>query len=411
MFEVDEQDKKILYNGQVIGDVILFRDNIRVNFFESNSNSIKTILYKLVKWLPQHYKQITLILPINISEDELTELQSTKTSTLIKSWFFPGISTYDMKEFLDWLKGSESIKTLTFDGGDSYTIPTNWYYKSPLEIQKSLQNNPDGFFSFLASGGKSTFASGRIRTPMLILRSPNFLTIQLTPTGLKSVQSGRPTVVTIKDTKRFILPCSRYAESKSVGLFSSSYKKEEPGNLCGTFYYFEPDSTVFITFETIKIFKNKFEACYNYFRLAYTKVHGSDFNIDEFEELVYLYSKKQTVDHPYEKILILLARSFSNFMRTKSFYGSKLVDYTLFSHDMENNLPFDLHYEKDGKFEGRFMYAVEDAFDKVLCQVGRVFGVQIFVLTEIVSQTRVVTEILDTRSRDESLNSLAWLIS
>src|SRR4029077_5237007 len=53
------------------------------------------------------------------------------------------------------------------------------------------------------------------------------------------------------------IPVTRYSQGMSKGLYN---KESELGKFCGTFYYYEPESTTRLVYKTIKSYKNKYFA-------------------------------------------------------------------------------------------------------------------------------------------------------
>jgi hypothetical protein len=54
------------------------------------------------------------------------------------------------------------------------------------------------------------------------------------------------------------------------------------------------------------------------------------------------------------------------------------------------------------------LYAQEDNFDQPLCILGKEIGYDIIILTRMVGAKQIVIEVLDTRSREESLQNLIF---
>ena len=54
-------------------------------------------------------------------------------------------------------------------------------------------------------------------------------------------------------------------------------------------------------------------------------------------------------------------------------------------------------------------YAKEDSLDQILCDLARKFGYDVVILTNMVGSQQIVTEVLDTRPREESFANLHYL--
>jgi hypothetical protein len=55
------------------------------------------------------------------------------------------------------------------------------------------------------------------------------------------------------------------------------------------------------------------------------------------------------------------------------------------------------------------LYAEEDLFDQVLCLLAREIGIELVVLSRMVGAKQVVVEVLDSRSREDSLKNLVFV--
>ena len=56
------------------------------------------------------------------------------------------------------------------------------------------------------------------------------------------------------------------------------------------------------------------------------------------------------------------------------------------------------------------LYAFEDKLDQPLCIAAREQGLDVVILTHMVGRFQVVTEVLDTRSREKSFASLVYMM-
>ena len=56
------------------------------------------------------------------------------------------------------------------------------------------------------------------------------------------------------------------------------------------------------------------------------------------------------------------------------------------------------------------LYALEDGFDQPLCELGRDKNLSIIILESMIGSHQVVTEVLDTRPREESFRSLVYIV-
>lgn len=187
-------------------------------------------------------------------------------------------------------------------------------------------------------------------------------------------------------TDRFV-PVVRYQKGMSGYLTTGDWNPE----MCGTFYYFEPQSEFLLSFNTVLVTWNKITGCL-------------DLGISLQEVYQMLYQR----------------------MRNE-FFETEYSDQS--SEDMEEIYPDGIGYNVHGEtleeqwFEVVLqyrdrdldpmehipeMYAVEDIFDQLICKTGREKGIEGIVLKYMTGKTRVVTEVVDTRERRESFENI-WV--
>ena len=413
----------------------LYFDNKYIGFISQvfpNSISINTEDLDLFKNLI-HYIDHDQELNINseLSYKIVAEWKNTGKSFLIINGWVPDMKEAEGLDFLKYIRGKS----------DKLIIPKNWIHITADELISRIQRDPNGVIANLLTHGNMIFESGRARTPLILFRQNRFLTLRLTQSAQENVKLGKPTQVKFGDRFKYILPVSRYAQSMLTGLYYNSDQesltpKSEYFELCGTFYYFEPDSTVFLTFETIEIYNNKIHAAYILF---YRLLNIKPTNVYDFLNIVYKTLKREPTSLK-EKLLYDLALAFRLFINESDKLGDypatwqnglreildtfaegvgdeidddELLEQLIhLSLDLPNDLAFDLNYQYNSSFVGYFLYVKEDYFDQAICNVASFLEIDVIVLTHMIgSSNRVVIEILDTRVRNISLSSLAWLIS
>lgn len=184
------------------------------------------------------------------------------------------------------------------------------------------------------------------------------------------------------------IPVTRYAKGIRKGLFYDDPKKD----YCGTFYYYEPESTTYLRASRVLHAKNKTAAAAilgvgdhvkeeggmypdkEHFMFAFRN-HNLMFTPREFERLVATYSYARNVSKPY-------------------------IDW--YQLDRAQDRPYYCGHILE-------LYAAEDYLDQAICIKGREAGYEVIVLERMVGGRQIVTEVLDTRSRDESLGNLYFL--
>lgn len=207
------------------------------------------------------------------------------------------------------------------------------------------------------------YESGRPKTDMMIFRDA-----EANRLPYDNVSSGK---CTISGEDWLTIPVTRYANGMGGSLF---YDTPSTTQWCGTFYYYEPESTTF---------------------LAYKKAFRSFNKTTAIQELLTNSGREELIDE------YLTSRDPR--------YRGNLY---LASH-INGDLPVDLMVEEDdityyGGVMDYELYGVEDDLDQRLCQLAAKLGYDIVVLESMVGSFQVVTEVLDVRSRRDSLKSLIY---
>lgn len=244
---------------------------------------------------------------------------------------------------------------------------TTWIYKS-LERRRREAISTASSFSLLLYAPELTYTvSKRPRTDMSLFRTPLNRTI-----SRRDVQHG---TVVIDGERWKVLPVTRYASGMSRGLY---YDEETPETVCGTFYYYEPESTTYLAYKTEFRAFNKTDAC---LKLGIYDDRGYD-----IADMMYKH-----VDGTYPRDLIMTRDEV----------------YAIFPFS-----DLDPEAKPDARYAGEYLelYGQEDVWDQSLCTGARQEGYDVVVLENMVGMFQIVTEVLDTRSREESFSSLLYLV-
>jgi hypothetical protein len=186
------------------------------------------------------------------------------------------------------------------------------------------------------------------------------------------------------------LPVTRYASGMRRSLFYHEEEEEkEDVTYCGTFYYLEPDSTTFLAFNPnrVLIASNKIDAM---------RRLDVEPDIDENIDIMDMW-----IDGELPSDLMMTPREYIDAMLKHG-----LIDdsYMILSGGHLDMLPqtkvYCAHLLE--------LYASEDIYDQPLCNLAAEKGYDIVVLTGMVGSHQVVSEILDTRHRDDSFSSLIY---
>ena len=194
-----------------------------------------------------------------------------------------------------------------------------------------------------------------------------------------------------------VIPVTRYAKGMSKGLYfnDSDDENECDSSYCGTFYYYEPESTTYLCFQTERTFFNKYDVLKKFYAeyTDETLLLDRDCELEKFENDItdnyQLYEKYYNQEFPSD--LKLTPLEISNLIPS---FGPPPNDQTKIYA---------------GKFLG--LYGVEDIFDQYICKLAKNNNIDILILTDMIGSHQIVTEILDSRDRADSLKSLLYLSS
>ncbi len=233
-----------------------------------------------------------------------------------------------------------------------------------------------------------TYKSNRPKTDMSMFRqvtSVYYDSGNITKNDTYSVN-----LVTDGNIKTKAISVTRYASGMSKGLY---YSDKQDVKFCGTFYYYEPESTTYLAYNTIRIYRNKYEAIMSLYR---------EFNISDIIEV------------PWKDVDTTKWKYFNDFGTLPNDMKMTISEY----HKLTKNLEYDI-WDEDIEYIESFknkqyiavkesLYALEDAYDQAICNVAHVNGIDIIILTSMIGKYQIVTEILDTRLRQVSFSNLLY---
>jgi len=193
----------------------------------------------------------------------------------------------------------------------------------------------------------------------------------------KFVIPGKSITIYNKPNENEFIPVTRYAEGMSKGLY---YKRDNDTNqYCGTFYYFEPESTTFLRVDPKRVLKaiDKVDAAQ---KLGLPKHIYTSYRVAYLEQDL-LISKREweaTWTKPY--------------YNSTYYKGKNIAEDEVFYSAYKQNV-----------------YAIQDGLDQDICNAARKHGYDVIILEKMVGSRQIVTEVLDTRPREESFANLRFL--
>lgn len=283
--------------------------------------------------------------------------------------------TYDAW-FVDWMNNVPAADIAFWHDGIDVaeeaqkmkTIGT-WIWKSLEEHKREAVASASSLPLLLYARELLYQGSKRPKTEMSLFRSPLSRTIRRA-----DVRDGR---VVLDGEEWRVVPVTRYAAGMSKGLY---FGEDRPLDSCGTFFYLEPESTTYLAFKTSFRAFNKTEAA-----LAL----GIATEEDEGVQTMLKHSRGA-----YPRNLM---------MTPEEAYSALHPGVLLPAGDVSD----------EPRYAGVYLdlYAEEDIWDQPLCNTAAEEGYDVVILESMVGKYQVVTEVLDTRSREESFSSLLYVVA
>lgn len=194
------------------------------------------------------------------------------------------------------------------------------------------------------------------------------------------IDSDLRTITAIIDYPSLI-PVTRYAGGMHKGMFHPVASEE--GGYCGTFYYFEPSSDIYMRTETALLAPNRIVAA---IRLG----RSISSILDEYAPVVEMGEEYLGV-HPHQ-LGIGLQRNLPQ--NDREAWTKVIYDMVAGRWDYDSDRP----------------ELSEDFLDQDLCIRARERGYDAIILSNNSGLNRVVSEVLDVRRREDSFHSLVRVI-
>lgn len=215
----------------------------------------------------------------------------------------------------------------------------------------------------------------------------------------------------------------RYAHTETGGTY---YEENVQQKFCGTFYYLELESSIFLNLGFFRVFRNKYmtfirlkqQIGEDIEKIFITARQRHDYELclkfdqisEEGSPFISNYLPEILDVEPENMQQVDVKRAMKNFF----VYGQKL-QYTQ-SMDGEvyesGIVDPDTNTFTNSSGETEYLsslYATEDRFDQIICIMARHLEIDCVILTHMVGRTRMVQEIMDTRERDTSYKNLFTL--
>ena len=286
-------------------------------------------------------------------------------------WFKDWLHNYDYKSNKFWLSNWDDLDLVV---KELYS-ETRWQFRTLQSWKDEAIRTANGIHLSLYLPELLYKESKRPITDMSLFRNPFNNVI-----AKNSIRNNKVTIDTVEWS---VIPVTRYAHGMSKGRYFSQPGLPGLTEFCGTFYYYEPESTTYLAYNKSISYFNKYEA---FVKLIGTRPTGDAFTNTSFikytrklikEDLMLTPLEAYDLDHPTGEDV---------------------------ERDEVAKLPQVKHYA--GDYLG--LYAIEDELDQPICLAGKRADLDIIMLTHEPGSFQVVFEILDCRSREESYKSLIY---
>lgn len=325
---------------------------------------------------------------------------------------------------------------LSLDYGTQLIHPKRIYcqkYKNPILLD--CQKEPSSI-RYRTLPSYCFYSSRRPISCMSQLRQPKFKIIDTRNISSEIKTSGAPFQINGK----FYIPVLRY----SLGMKQGCYFETDSSDkiYLGTFYYWEPESNIYLEMGSkFEYFNSKIE-CADYLINEIDKMIGEkemteDSEMTGKEIVTNIYKNlKESLKNIERELVSLLYQYYEeemnlfsqravmcNTMSVETLYELDeyeedvkdliITDLHLIYRDKEPKyLPIDRFYKStiSSDYMKKLFYASEDELDQPIAKALLFFGFDIVIFGKMAGNFRIVSEVMDVRKREESLSSLCWSV-
>lgn len=194
------------------------------------------------------------------------------------------------------------------------------------------------------------------------------------------------------------LPVIRYE-----GLYHGPTKADS--TICGTFYYYEPDSTNFLNLGRVLVAANKIDASIKLDTFISNETQTAIATSLVRHALSFSDSRYvlRTGQLPHDIVTEFddAVEFFSKILEDETDVDTNIYDFSKYPNSNTNE-KIDSLYEKNGSYWASDLVGIFDPLDQLLCNAARKAGYDTVILQREPGETRAVTEILDVRDRSVS---------
>jgi hypothetical protein len=304
---------------------------------------------------------------------------------------------------------------LQLENGHHLILPSKIYYqkyKNPIFLQS--QKEPSSL-RFRTLPSTSFYKSKRPINSMTNLRQSPFLILDTSKIPDYVRRSGAP----FEMNGDYFIPVVRYSMGMRQGCY---FDPSESFHFIGTFYYWEPDSNIYLKMGSKFEYYDSKMQCALQLKQKLMDVSVTDENLqqsvlDIFKDLDHFIVKIikdmiQTFYKYYEEESMIFEKSLCNDLSDEE----ELEDYfvsdicRIYSNKSPKILPITLDYKSSisGKYMKKLFYAAEDELDQSIGKALLFFGIDTVIFGKMAGSYRIVSEVFDVRPRETSLSNLCW---
>jgi hypothetical protein len=331
----------------------------------------------------------------------------------LKSWSYSKMKLFYQLPFLKTIDFLESSIRKILIHPNSIILER----KDPLLFV--AQKTPNDLYLRLLPSTSFYSISKRPINSMVLLRQKSFQLLDLSKVPSSIIKSGAP----FKIADDFYVPVVRYSDGMRNGCYFD-LNKECEFKFLGTFYYWEPESGCYLKMgKKFDFFENKFDCAT---KMMFKLEQHDEITGGKNPKIIKLFKKLEKYTH---QILNELSATFkknaseeylifeNNVLRDDS--NSESIEHILEHEFISVYLGEETKYlpitkEYISKISYTYMknlfYAMEDELDQILAQALIFFGYDVVIFGRMAGMYRVVSEVMDVRSREDSLKNLCWRV-
>jgi len=262
--------------------------------------------------------------------------------------------------------------------------------------------------------------SRRPITSMTNLRQKKFQTLDLSKVPSDILKSGAP----FKIGEDYYIPVIRYSNGMRNGCY---FDLNDNTEYLGTFYYWEPESMCYLKMgKKFDYFESKLDCA---MQMMYKLEQYDEITGGENDNIGKLFSKLErfvqsilddisdSLKKKYEEYLIFeknIKRDYMENNLSASLRDSILNDDIISIYQGKEPLYLPITTEYKSTITGNYMkdlfYASEDELDQILANALILLGYHVVIFGRMAGMYRVVSEVMDVRTREESLWNLCWRV-